>query len=284
MPHLPDSAQPLLEQLGEDTASGATPLALATLRNVQTWVEEHHPSPGELASVLTALAEARPSMVVIGNALQSIRNRLASDQRDATPVISEQIQLLENANRDMARQARSRIPEGATVMTHSASSAVMTLFEEMVRSGHRFSVICTQSSPGMEEHTLARTLDSLQVPVTLITDAQMGLFVPTADVIVTGCDCRLADEHFVNKSGTLLLALAARHFKKPFWVLADSFRDSNRTRDTVGLEEIPPGEMAAPQGEFITACNIYFETIPEALITGRISEQGVFSCPAGPGP
>ena len=83
----------------------------------------------------------------------------------------------------------------------------------------------------------------------------MGLFVPQADVIVTGCDC---------------------------W-LADSFRDSNKTHDTVNLEELPAREMTAPEGEFITARNIYFETIPETLITGRISERGVFSCPAGPG-
>jgi len=283
MPHFPSSAQTLLDQLKQDTTSGATQLALATLRNLQTWTDEHHPSAGETAVVLTALAEARPSMVVIGNALESVRSRLKSNHNNAGPIISEQIQLLENASQDMARHARSRIPEGATVMTHSASSAVLALFEDMVRANHRFSVICTQSSPGMEGHTLARRLDTLRVPVTLITDAQMGLFVPQADVIVTGCDCWLADHYFVNKSGTLLLALAASHFQKPFWVLADGFRDSNKTHDTVNLEELPAREMTAPEGEFITARNIYFETIPETLITGRISEQGVFSYPAGPG-
>lgn len=119
------------------------------------------------------------------------------------------------------------------------------------------------------------------MPVTLITDAQMGLFVPQADLVLTGCDCWLADHHFVNKSGTLLLALAARHFGKPFWVLADTFRDSPETSESVRLEEITPTELQAPEGLWITTRNVYFESVPDALISGRVSEQGVSSCLAG---
>ncbi|WP_269079116.1 eIF2B alpha/beta/delta subunit family protein [Marinobacter similis] len=110
----------------------------------------------------------------------------------------------------------------------------------------------------------------------------MGVFIATADLVLTGCDSWLTDGHFVNKSGTRLLALAARERSVPFWVLADSFRDSTESSDRVVLEELPAEQLGAPKGQLITVRNIYFETIPHHLVTGRISEQGVFSYPAAP--
>jgi|AntRauTorcE11897_2_1112592.scaffolds.fasta_scaffold19916_2 translation initiation factor eIF-2B subunit delta len=275
-------ARRILDELRQDTQSGATRLALNTLSSLQTWVQHHQPPTDELDNLLQALAQARPSMTVIGSAMAKIQAQLGQPSRAPDQIIADNLTALENAGGIIVQQARPLIKEGSTVLTHSASSVVIRLFTEMARAGDTFSVICTQSSPGLEGHDLARKLNELKVPVTLITDAQMGLFVPRADLIITGCDCWLTDHHFVNKSGTLLLALAARYFDTPFWVLADSFRDSDKTRESVHLEEIDTGEMKPPEGRFIQARNIYFETIPETLITGRISEQSVFSFPAEP--
>jgi translation initiation factor eIF-2B subunit delta len=110
----------------------------------------------------------------------------------------------------------------------------------------------------------------------------MGLFVSEADVVITGCDTWLTDGYFINKSGTHLLALAARAANKPLWVLADSFRESDTDSGSVELEELPVAELNAPEGEWITPRNVYFELVPHSLVSQRISEQGVFSCPAGP--
>lgn len=275
-------ARAVLAQLEQDTRSGASQLALVTLRNLQAYVaREPHPAR-ELGPLLEALACARPSMRVIGNTITRLQEKLSQQPGKATQVIAELITALETATGDLVRHARTLIKPGDTLLTHSASSVVIRLFTELAAEGFEFSVICTQSSPGFEGHTLARELDRLGVPVTLITDAEMGLFVPQADLVLTGCDCWLADHHFLNKSGTLLLALAARHFGKPFWVLADTFRDSPETAGAIRLEEMAAGELKAPEGARITVRNVYFEPIPDTLISGRVSEQGVFSCPTEP--
>jgi len=214
-------------------------------------------------------------MIVIGNSIAKIESRLtneASPLAAARHVTSE----LENASAAIARHASRQIPADAVVMTHSASSVVIELFHLLAQRKQNFSVICTQSSPGLEGHKLAKTLNDMGVPVTLITDAQIGLFIPRADVVMTGCDTWLADGHFINKSGTRLLALAAHADHKPFWVLGDSFRQSNQTSDDVSLEEMPVTELHAPDGEWITPRNIYFETVPDYLVTGGINEQGTF--------
>lgn len=276
--------QDLLAQLKSDQQSGATQLALNTLDALASHVEQAQPSARDLTRLLEALQAARPSMVVIGNALAKIRARVTGRQAADRETILEIRSQLQRAADTIARRTCEQLPRNPVIMTHSASSAVVAVFQRLAEQGLAFSVICTQSSPGFEGHSLATTLNELAVPVTLITDAQMGLFAPQADLVVTGCDTWLTRGFFINKSGTHLLALAARASGKPFWVLADSFRDSDADPASVELEEMSGKELNGPGGRWITPRNVYFERVPQSLVNLRISEQGVFSCPAGPGP
>lgn len=282
MANFDQQAKSLISTLREDNQSGATQLALRTLQGLADYLEAIKPDPETLSSLLTELRQARPSMVVIGNALERLETRWGEAPVPSRTAILEVMRELEEAGDRIIQNAMSQIPAGAVIMTHSASSLLVRLFHRLVADQYPFSVICTQSSPGMEGHQLAVTLNQLKVPVTLITDAQMALFTPRADLVITGCDAWLADGHFVNKSGTRLLALSAKEYAVPFWVLADTFRDSRATCNSVRLEELPVSELRAPAGQWITPRNIYFETIPEKLVTGKISELGVSSFPAEP--
>jgi len=277
-------AEALLSALRSDRQSGATKLALKTLRDLADYLDQTRPLSSERAALLNALRTARPSMVVIGSAIEKVEARCLEQPEHPDEAVRSVLRQLEQATDGILDHAVAKIPDGAIIMTHSASSVVLKLFQRLASEKRPVSVICTQSSPGLEGHGLARELDDLNIPVTLITDAQMALFVDQADLVITGCDCWLADHHFVNKAGTRLLALAARDKGVPFWVLADSFRDSPDTSKTVALEEMPGEELQAPEGSCITPRNIYFETVPESLISGRISEQGVSSFPAGARP
>lgn len=282
MPELDAKARALLAGLKEDLQSGATQLALNTLEGLLSYLDEVRPDVETLSRLLAELRAARPSMIVIGNALGMVEQRLAKNPHAARQALLDTRDQLQNATTTISRHARGHLPENPVIMTHSASSVVLALFRAMAEDQKSFSVICTQSSPGFEGHSLALALDKLSVPVTLITDAQMGMFVSRADVVITGCDTWLTDGYFTNKSGTHLLALAARAGGKPFWVLADSFRNSDTSPGSVELEEMPAEELNAPEGDWITPRNIYFELVPQTLTTKRISEQGVFSCPAEP--
>ncbi|WP_372994596.1 initiation factor 2B [Marinobacter sp.] len=282
MPELDARARALLAGLRDDAQSGATRLAVNTLNDLLSYLDDVRPDASALAKLLAALRATRPSMIVISNALAMIEKQLARDPLTARQAIIDIRNRLQNATETITRYAREQLPETPVIMTHSASSMVLRLFRSMVEAHQSFSVICTQSSPGCEGHSLALALDDLSVPVTLITDAQMGLFVPEADVVITGCDTWFTDDFFINKSGTHLLALAARAANKPFWVLADSFRNSDANATSVVLEEMPGVELKAPEGEWITPRNIYFELVPQTLVSQRISEQGVFLCPAEP--
>lgn len=287
----PDSrASKIIETVRTDTQSGAAQLATRALTLVKQWLTAGEVSPAALGQLLTNLAKARPSMVPLANAIERVRQSLvgtqdgASTAEQALPVVDSVLEQLASANQRVAEIAATRVPEQAIIFTHSRSSQVLALFRLLVQQGRNFSVICTQSSPGNEGFTLARELNELGVPVTLITDAQMGLFVPKADLVLCGCDTWLADGYFLNKAGSYPLALLARAEEKPFWVLADSFKDSKAPHNEVTLEEMAVNELGAPAGQHITVRNVYFEPVPVQLISGRISEQGIFSFPAEPGP
>lgn len=282
MQELDARARALLSTVREDFQSGATQLALNTLDDLLSYLDEVGPDVEILSRLLAELRAARPNMIVIGNALGMIEQRLASEPHAARQALADTRDQLQSATATIARHARGQLPDSPVIMTHSASSVVLALFRTMAENHQPFSVICTQSSPGFEGHSLALALDDLSVPVTLITDAQMGLFVSEADFVITGCDTWFTDSYFINKSGTYLLALAARAADKPFWVLADSFRNSSADTGSVALEEMPGEELNGPEGEWITPRNVYFELVPHSLVSQRISEQGVFSCPAGP--
>lgn len=279
--------QKIIKAIRTDYQSGAAQLATRALQLVQDWLESGTVSGEEVEQLLDELTRARPSMVALENAMVRCRQHFPrwSDpgnvSRQALPIVHEVLDQLASVNQRVAAQAMDLIPENATVLTHSRSSQVLGLFRALAEQHRPFSVICTQSSPGNEGFTLAQELNDLAVPVTVITDAQMGLFVGEADLILCGCDTWLSDGYFLNKSGTGLLAFAAADKSKPFWVLADSFKDSQADSKNIKLEEMAGDELGGPSGDHITLRNIYFEPVPVSLITGRVSEQGVFSFPAG---
>lgn len=63
------------------------------------------------------------------------------------------------------------IQDGCTVMMHSYSSALMSVFTAAAKQGKRFSLICTESRPLRESRVAAKILQELHVPVTYVTDA-----------------------------------------------------------------------------------------------------------------
>jgi translation initiation factor 2B subunit (eIF-2B alpha/beta/delta family) len=270
----------ILTDLKNNRESGATSLALVTLSALKDYLDEQPVHSAEkIRTLCDDLTAARPSMIALGNALQRWQRRIEVAEIDFKQQYLTQLvavyQQLADASEQVAAHAANLLKPGMTVLTHSRSSQVMALFEQALEQHQDFKVIITISAPGNEGLLVASQLNRLGIPVTIITDAEMGLVMPEVDINLSGCDSWLTDHHFVNKTGTLLQALAAQHFGKPFWVLADSFKNSHQTSDKVTLEAMPADELPIPEGDRIAAKNVYFETISTRLVTGRVDEHGL---------
>lgn len=272
----------LIAALKSDQHSGSTQLAIATLDNLYRYLDNSATQDiSQLNQLVEDLTIVRPSMIVIANALSYWLDR-ASLSKTADEfktyyldaLLQVRQQLLEATQR-VAQHCGALVKPGMTLMTHSLSSQIQALIAHLSQQHIDFNMIITVSAPGNEGIRLAQTLNDMYIPTKLITDAEIGLFMPEVDINFSGCDSWLSDHHYVNKSGTLLQALAARHYGKPFWVLADSFKNSHQTSEDVSLETMPASEIHAPLGSFVRIENVYFETIPTRLISGRIDETGL---------
>ncbi len=275
-----EAYQELLTSLQNNRTAGATELALMALSRLKDYLSDiSDQSPAQIAMIVEELSQVRASMVPLGNALNRWQQSLDADggnyrEQYLEGLLTVYRQLSEASDR-VFENAFGLVKPGMTVLTHSRSSQVMALFSHFLEQHRDYKVIVTISAPGNEGLLVASQLNRMGVPVTVITDAEMGQIMPKVDINIVGCDNWLTDHFFVNKTGTLLQALAARHFDKPFWVLADSFKNSQQTSHHATLETRPLDALNLPETKGISGDNTYFELVPTRLINGRVDEHGL---------
>jgi methylthioribose-1-phosphate isomerase len=120
------------------------------------------------------------------------------------------------------------------------------------------------------------------IPVKLIPDVASGFLMSQGkiDKVVIGAD-RIAKGGVVNKVGSFMVALAAKHHDIPFYVAApySTFDNEISIFDTV-IEERDGDEVRyyggariCPEGTEVI--NPAFDITPKELITGIITEKGI---------
>lgn len=223
-----------------------------------------------------AMIAARASMAPIAHLLDrwcrdllTIRTEdLQLRRREAACLADRLITESLSASAVASAAAAKILGNSRILLTHSYSSTVLKVFAAL--QDRPVSAIVTESRP----LTTAEHLSRLGIPVTLITDAQIGLSMRDADAVLVGTDGILADGSVVNKAGTYLLALAAFDQGVPFYVCTESFKrwPSEMAPNDLGIEENDPGELSAPGWSGVEKRNIYFDTTPSRLITRCITE------------
>lgn len=273
-----------LEGIREDRQGGASEIAREALRLVAECARgASMETTADLISMLrgraAALAAARPSMAPLRNLMTrwaATLDGLPQDPYQAARRVADAAEDLADLSREAVREAAARLASlvepGSVVMTHSLSSTVVELFRQLRHRG--VTAIITESRPLLEGHALAAKLDELAIETVLITDAQMGLSVRDASLVVVGADSVLADGSVVNKAGTYLLALAARDAGVPFYVCCESFKRCPPDMLVPPLDSMDTSELGAPRLPHVTAANIYFDLTPATLISACFTENG----------
>lgn len=275
-----------LAQVRDDRTRGAAELARVCLRLLVD-------SALTIAATSTAdwrcslmeraerLAECRPSMAAIRHLVECWQaaaippvSALPLDEarRIAAAVGHDLIEQSRQATEQAAEQLARFLGAGRVLMTHSLSSTIMRVFTRLAAQG--VTAIVTESRPLYEGRRLAERLSALDISTTLITDAQMGLFVARAHAVVVGADSRLPDGSLINKAGTYLLALAARDQGVPFYVCSERFKQRQPAWGDPVFEQMNPGELDAPGWAGVTVENVYFDRTPARLISRWFDEQG----------
>lgn len=266
----------------------------------------------EIEGKLNYLVSARPTAVnikIAADELINLANILCADDAVTPEIFKEKfIKNIEDMltkdiedNKAIGRYGCEAILKNANgdgsirILTHCNTGSLATAGYGtalgVIRSLHESKklehVYCTETRPYNQGARLtAYELVHEKIPSTLIVDSVVSALMNSRKIsaVVVGADRVAANGDTANKIGTYQIAIAAKHHGVPFYVAAPmtSIDMSLTSGDRIKIEERPEREMThvgehriAARG--ISCWNPAFDVTPAALITGIITEKGVYA-------
>ncbi|MEE0095684.1 MAG: S-methyl-5-thioribose-1-phosphate isomerase [Oscillospiraceae bacterium] len=261
----------------------------AALQKEAEYLEQSRPTAVNLSWALTRMLrtarlhhdEPRPQL------LDALR-------QEAIRIQEEDIQM----NLKISQNGLSLLKPGFGLMTHCNAGPLATSVHGTAlgpillgqQQGYGFHVYSDETRPLLQGARLtAYELYEAGVDVTLICDNMASLVMAQGkiDACLVGCDRIAANGDTANKIGTSGVAILAHHYGIPVYVLGPSSTidlSCPSGRDIV-IEERDGDEIrskfyAQPQAPAGVKCyNPAFDVTPAELISGIVTEKGVFRYP-----
>ncbi|XP_008184366.1 eIF2B-alpha protein-like isoform X1 [Acyrthosiphon pisum] len=133
---------------------------------------------------------------------------------------------LTDARNKVAKITLPFFVDGTNILTHSKSRVVLEAMKLAVNSQKRFHVFVSESSPDKSGIEMYDCLKALDIPCTLILDSAVGYIMERVDMVMVGAECVVESGGIINKIGSCTMAICAKEFKKPFYVLTESYKFS----------------------------------------------------------
>lgn len=243
------------------------------------------------------LDSARPTAVNLSWAT----SRMIKAYEDGKDLVSEAI-AIHNEDIEMCKKISeyglSLLKDGDGILTHCNAGALATseygtglgpllLGKE---KGYTFHAYTDETRPLLQGARLTSfELEKAGIDVTLICDNMASLVMKQGkiDAVLVGTDRIAANGDIANKIGTSGVAILAKHYNIPFYVLGPySTIDYNcPTGDDIVIEEREPNEIKEmwykePVALKETKCyNPAFDVTDHELITAIITDRGIIRAP-----
>jgi methylthioribose-1-phosphate isomerase len=247
-----------------------------------------------------AIRASRPTAVNLPRAIDRLLAAAepAGDSAELLEALRREADAVRDEDRAMCERIGAHgaalIAHGARVLTHCNAGALATAgigtalapVYVAARAGRQVHVFAGETRPLLQGSRLtAWELTRAGIPVTVLADGAAAalLRTGTVDVVLVGADRIAANGDVANKIGTYALALASRHHGVPFYVAAptSTLDPCTTAGDQIPIEHRPAGELLEPFGTANAAAfNPAFDVTPAALITGYITDRGLFVDPA----
>jgi len=249
------------------------------------------------------LAKSRPTAVNLFWALARME-KVCKSQRYQEPALLAHRLLAEareihaediRVNQSMGRHGARLLKTGMRVLTHCNAGALATaghgtalgVIRSAVAQGKKIHVVADETRPFLQGARLtAWEMVQEGIPVTLITDNMAGHLMAQGkiDAVIVGTDRVAANGDVANKIGTYMVAVLAKRHGIPFYVACPlSTVDPKTSRGSrIPIEQRHPTEVTGYGGvrwaaEGARVENPAFDITPAELVTGWITEEGVFS-------
>lgn len=189
------------------------------------------------------------------------------------------------ASRAVGLAGAGLIRDGDRLLTHCwADAPLVHVMREARLAGRSFEVVCTETRPYLQGARLtADAVAELGVHVTLVTDGMPAALMAAGriDRFFAGADRVTMDGHWINKVGTLGIAIAAARFGIPAYGVTYGPDPEAPDPSAVVIEERDPDEVTHVLGRRSAADGVVgyypaFDVTPPDLTTGFVFDRGVF--------
>ncbi|MCA9487681.1 MAG: translation initiation factor eIF-2B [Nanoarchaeota archaeon] len=206
--------------------------------------------------------------------LTNVLNRLEKGE-DSNKILDH----FTDAQNEINKFVLKEIKKGDVIFTHCHSTNVVKALINAKKKGKKFEVYNTETRPLFQGRKTASELRKAGIPVTMFVDSAMNVALSRdsgtkkVSKVFIGSDA-LVKEGIINKIGSEMLAILAKKYKIPFYVVADSWKFSNKK---VPIENRKLNEVWDKAPKNIKIKNPSFEFVPKEYIKGIISELGNLS-------
>lgn len=276
------------------TAAYALALSLKNVSNEQETVFDN---------AYKRLSETRPTAVNLFKALNDLKEEFEklSDKKNAYAALHSKAKEIHQKDEEyckkIGRNGLSLFRQKSNVLTHCNTGKLAT-----GGIGTAFGIIKTAFDNGLVAHVFADEtrpllqglrltafeLEKNSIPFTLLSDSSAAELMKQGkvDLVITGADRIALNGDSANKIGTYNLAILASHHNIPFYIAAPSTTIDRKIasgKDTV-IEYRNKKELFYIGETLITpehfeAFTPAFDVTPSHLISGIITEEGVFTFP-----
>ena len=252
------------------------------------------------------LDSARPTAVNLRHALDRMLKTAKSNIGLSRAALLETLRLEAETiqredidmNRTISEYGLSLLRPGCGILTHcNAGPLATSLYGTALgpillgqERGYSFHVYADETRPLLQGARLtAYELQEAGVDVTLICDSMASVVMAQGRIqaCLVGCDRIAANGDTANKIGTSGLAILAKHYGIPFYVLGPSTTIDLATpsgadieieqRDGSEIVEKYFANRQAPEG--VPCYNPAFDVTPASMISAIITERGIFRYP-----
>ncbi|MFA5141413.1 MAG: S-methyl-5-thioribose-1-phosphate isomerase [Candidatus Woesearchaeota archaeon] len=236
----------------------------------------------EMHSAKNKLIASRPTEPKMRNALKYILSKMKGKtplelKKEIVDKADEVLQHFHEVKDSIAHQGSLKIHNGMIVFTHCHSSTVIGILKYAKQKHKKFFVRNTETRPLFQGRMTAREIAKLDIPIKHYVDSAGMLALKDADIMLIGADAITAKGEVINKIGSRLLAEVADFYGVKVYVCTDSWAYDPETKiHPEIIEQRDPSEVWENRPNGVKVMNPAFEIIPPELISGIISELGVF--------
>lgn len=252
----------------------------AEFGRIKGYLQSSRPTAVNLSYALQRMESCLKGNIAVG--VEGVKRALLAE---AEAIKQEDVQMC----RTIAENGLTLMKRGCAVLTHcNAGHLAVSRYGTALgpihlaqQRGLAPKVFVDETRPLLQGARLtAYEMVKSGVDATLICDNMAATVMAQGkvDMIFVGCDRVAANGDTANKIGTMSLAVLAKHFGVPFYVLGPSstIDPECATGGDIVIEERPAREVTDFE---IKVYNPAFDVTPAELISGIVTEKGVFRPP-----